>query len=174
MQIRKARPSDAPAIARVHVDSWKTTYAGIVPEEVLAQLSYDGRADRWNEILADATGDFVFVAETEEGRVVGFVCGGKERSSDAVYQGEVSAIYLLEAYQGKGIGRRLIAAAAQELLARGFRRMLVWVLDANPSRGFYEALGGRKVRKSEVPIGGRSYPNVAYGWDDLRRLGGPP
>ena len=39
--IRPATLEDAPAIARVHVDTWRTTYAGIVPDEHLAKLSYE-------------------------------------------------------------------------------------------------------------------------------------
>jgi hypothetical protein len=41
--IREAAPADAPGIARVHVDTWRTTYQGIVPDQFLARLSYEAR-----------------------------------------------------------------------------------------------------------------------------------
>ena len=41
--VREAVPADARAIARVHVDSWRTTYRDIVPDSVLSQLSYEER-----------------------------------------------------------------------------------------------------------------------------------
>ena len=175
IQIRKAQPSDAAGIAQVHVESWKITYAGILPEEILARLSHNEREQRWRNILSDPDEkEFVFVAETTEGQLVGFACGGRERHGDPVYQGEVSAIYLLPRYQRQGIGRKLMAIVAQELLRRGFRAILVWVLAANPSRGFYEALGGCKLYEGVAHVGhGGAYPDVAYAWDDIRALLAP-
>ena len=42
MRIRAAKPADAGSLARVHVDSWRSTYTGILPDEFLAGLSYRG------------------------------------------------------------------------------------------------------------------------------------
>lgn len=48
----------------------------------------------------------VFVAETENGEVIGFADCGNERSGDYPgIEGEVYAIYILEAYQGQNIGK---------------------------------------------------------------------
>ena len=55
MLIREASPRDAAAIARVHVDSWRTTYAGIVPADYLANLSYTRREQFWCDILSTPT-----------------------------------------------------------------------------------------------------------------------
>ena len=73
LRIREAVPSDAPAIAKVHVDSWRTTYAGIVPDEDLASLSYGQREQAWQNILAhpDAYG-FTLVAEAAGKGIVRF------------------------------------------------------------------------------------------------------
>ena len=46
--------------------------------------------------------------------------------------------------------------------------MAVWVLGRNPSRKFYEALGGRLLIEKRIERGGEWYEEVAYGWDDLR------
>lgn len=43
MNIRKANRDDAPGIAKVHVDSWRTTYKGIIPQSFLDELSYEQR-----------------------------------------------------------------------------------------------------------------------------------
>jgi hypothetical protein len=43
--IREACRSDAAGIGRVRVDTWRSTYGGIVPEEHLANLSY-GKAEQ--------------------------------------------------------------------------------------------------------------------------------
>jgi len=41
MILREAGLADAPSIVRVHVDTWRTNYRGIVPEDTLTQLSYE-------------------------------------------------------------------------------------------------------------------------------------
>jgi len=43
MKIRKATPSDAYNIAKVQVDTWKTAYKNIVPDNFLNQMTYASR-----------------------------------------------------------------------------------------------------------------------------------
>ena len=127
--IRPADPSDAGAMARVHVDTWRATYGGIVPKMHLAGLSYRDRESKWLEILATASPRTSnFVAETESGDVVGFADGGPDRGGDRTYRGELYAIYILEPYHRQGVGRRLFAAVAQRLIANGISSKLGWVL----------------------------------------------
>lgn len=165
MQIRKARPTDAGPMARVHVDTWRTAYAGIISAEVLAGLSYRDREASWNDILAaDQAGTANIVAETGDGRIIGFAGGGPERGDNQTYRGELYAIYLLRRYQRKGVGHRLVAAVAQHLLDESFCSMLVWVLEDNHSAcRFYEALGGVQVGRKSIVIGGSSLMEVSYG-----------
>lgn len=170
--IRRAELGDAAKIAEVHINSWRTTYAGIIPEKVLINLDHDDRTRRWREIISDPVGkQSVFVAEMDDGRIVGFASAEAERSGDLVYEGEISAIYLLKEYQRLSIGRRLFSVAAQELAARGFRSLLVRVLTANSSCRFYEALGGMKLDEGEAHICGAAYSDVAYGWKDIQSIG---
>ena len=168
VSIRRARLDDAREIARVQVDTWRTTYPGIVTQAYLDGLSYPEREGRWQQILATAT-EFIFVAESCEGQVVGFASGGPKRG-ETVYTGELNAIYLLERYQRQGIGHRLVAAAARELLQRGMRSMIVYVFAANPAREFYEALGGRKVFEGKFLLDGAPIADIAYGWENIEPL----
>ena len=166
---RQAVDSDARGIARVHIDSWRATYAGIVPAEHLAGLDYDQREAHWHRILADPRQN-AFVAEDPDGRMIGFVSGGPELSGDAAYQGELYAIYIDESRQRQGLGRRLVAALAEWFISGGWQSMLLWVLADNPSRGFYEALGGAEVRQETITIGGKELVEIAYGWSDISPL----
>ncbi|MGQ9598454.1 MAG: GNAT family N-acetyltransferase [Anaerolineae bacterium] len=168
--IRLANTDDAPAIARVHIDTWHTTYRGLVPAEFLAQLSYERSEQKWRELLSnpDQT-PFVHVAE-KEGVIVGFASSGPEREQDPVYHGELYAIYVLDSHQRQGVGRNLVRATARQLWENSFSSMLVWVLAKNPSRAFYERLGGRYLREKLITIGGVALPEVAYGWPDIRFL----
>jgi L-amino acid N-acyltransferase YncA len=86
MQIREATMADVAAIARVHVESWRTTYKGLLPDDYLASLTYEQREPLWGEILSKPAGHhLVGVAEDDAGNVVGFASGGPERSGDPVY-----------------------------------------------------------------------------------------
>ena len=169
MHIREARPQDVPAIAKVHVNSWRTTYRGIVAGEFLNSLSYDEREQMWLNALSSPTGSvFLYVAETPDGAVVGFAAAGPERESNTRYKGEIYAIYLLQNYQRQGVGSALFKACVRELEQRGFTSFLLWVLRENPARHFYEALGGKVLREREIEIGNERPFEVAYGWTDTR------
>ena len=80
MRIREAVPADAGPMARVHVDTWRTAYTGIVPAGHLAVLSYHDMEARWVHILTgDEPAECNVVAETQGGEIVGFAGGGPER-----------------------------------------------------------------------------------------------
>ncbi len=172
IQIRAAVPEDAASMARVHVDSWRSTYAGIVPAEYLAGLSYPNRESLWKELLTtDRPGASYFVAEAEDGDIVGFASAGPERESDGTYRGELYAIYILEEYQRMGLGRRLFSCVTRRLLPDGFNSMLLWVLEDNrPACRFYESLGGERVARKTITIGGADLVEVSYGWRDISDL----
>lgn len=168
MKIRRAGINDALGIAKVHVDSWRTTYKGIVPDTYLNGLSYSKREENWRRNLLSSE---VFVAETNEGEIIGFSSGGKERSDNYPgFEGEVYAIYLLEGYQKQGIGKRLILPLVEEFQEQGIKGMTVIVLEANPSQHFYEALGAKWLASMDVEIGGTPLKECVYGWKDLSRF----
>lgn len=171
MIIRPATPADAAGIARVHVDTWRTTYAGIVPAEFLAHMSYEEGQQRWVSRLSDTqNATFVFVAEDEQGQIVGFVSGGPNRNDEPLYQSELYAIYILQAYHGRGLGQQLTVALVEKLLQMGMNSMILWVFATNPARHFYEALGGQLVKASQFEISGAIIDEVAYGWLDIRTI----
>jgi hypothetical protein len=73
VRIRTAGPDDALAIARVHVETWRSAYRGIVSDTYLASLSPVDRARVWRDLVADPTGArFVLVAHDEVDDVIGF------------------------------------------------------------------------------------------------------
>lgn len=117
IKIRKAVLTDTKGIAKVHVDSWKTTYTNIVPDEYLNNLTYVRREQLW--LTAIPKGG-IYVAENSRGEIVGFSSGGKERSGKYNgYDGELYAIYILKEYQKQGIGKALIKPIIKELNRMG-------------------------------------------------------
>jgi ribosomal protein S18 acetylase RimI-like enzyme len=169
--IRTAEPEDAPGIALVHVESWRTTYAGIFPESVLNALSVEKRASFWRDTLAaPERSSAALVACSRDGKVVGFVSGGKERSGELGCDGELYAIYLFREAQRTGLGTRLVRGLVRQLEERGFTSMAVWVLELNPAKKFYEALGGEAIGRKSLEQQGQSFEEIAYGWSSLRRF----
>ncbi len=147
MEIRRARPEDAAAIAEVHVRSWQTAYEHLFGAERLETLTVDRRLPMWHAILGNA--DVIpLVAESGEDGVVGFTTVGSSRDADA--DGELYAIYVDPKAWGSGAGASLMRAAVAALRESGYGSAILWVLEDNPrARRFYEregwsADGGRK------------------------------
>lgn len=166
--IREATVADVPMIARVHVDTWRTTYRRIVPEKTLAQLSYSKREKSWLDILNHAQNtQWIYVACDQSGEIIGFADGGLG-TEHPIYKGELNAIYILKTYQRQGIGRRLFHKIVKRLETFNIYSMLVWVLADNPACRFYESLGGQPVDYKQIIIGGVTLNEVAYGWKDMQ------
>ncbi len=166
--IRPATISDAPGIAHVHVESWRSTYPGMLPDRYLVGLSTASHEKRWRGLLTGAPprGRRTFVASSA-GRIVGFSSCGPQRTGLPGFGGEFYALYLIDQAQGMGMGRRLLAAMAQHFLAAGTQAAMVWVLRDNPSRYFYERLGGQMLAEQPISFAGAHLMEVAYGWTDL-------
>ncbi len=163
--IRRGKLEDAGAIARVHVDSWRSTYAEILSATFLASLSTEARTESWQRQIMAGT-SVIFVAE-RQGGVVGFAAGGKSRQAITGYDAELYAIYLLREEQVRGIGRALVNALVDSLRDRGFVAMLVLVLEKNPAVSFYAHLGAAEIGRQSIEIGGMAVEELIYAWPSL-------
>lgn len=140
--IRDATPSDARAIAEVHVASWRWAYRDDLSAEFLDGLSVDDRERGWIKWLASDPGAGTLVAE-ERDRIAGFCSFAPSHDDGATERtAEVLTIYLLPEAAGRGIGRDLFASAVDRLRAFGYDRATLWVMASNDrSRRFYERAG---------------------------------
>jgi ribosomal protein S18 acetylase RimI-like enzyme len=165
--IAPAGPSDAAALARVHVDAWRETYAGILPSVYLERMSSALHEHRWRQRLL-STREATLAAEGHKG-LVGYVSAERSRRSRAGVEAEITTLYVLRAAQGHGLGRELFTAAARVMAARGATSLVVWVLRDNlKARGFYERLGGRREDVGNEYVGGAVVASVLYRWPDLQ------
>lgn len=131
MTVRLAELSDAPAVALVHVRSWQVAYRGVIPDDVLDNLSVEDRESMWEGTIPDG-GVWVALVDDE---VVGFAAAGPSRDADAEF--ELYAIYFLSSAWGSGLATPLAQAALGDS-----RDAIVWVLEENKrARRFYERLG---------------------------------
>jgi GNAT superfamily N-acetyltransferase len=163
MLIRRARDDDAAAVAYIAATTWRSSYRGLLPDHVLDGIDtaeWTVARRRWLE-SRDDFGIEAFVVERtgSDGAdepddpadepddpaagPVGFVFIGPERvDGEATDRGQVYALYMLPASQGHGYGRALLEAGEAELLRRGHRHAVLWVLRHNDrSRAFYERCG---------------------------------
>lgn len=164
--IRQARAGDARTIAEIEIETWRTTYAGVLADDTLLAMSLERVARRWTHEIRDRAGT-VLVWEDERRELLGFAHCGRQRDRSLDYEGEVYMLYVLPDAQGFGIGRGLLLASFENLLEARLRSALVWVVQANPSRFFYERTGGRLVLQRRIPVGGEPVDAIGYGWDDL-------
>jgi GNAT superfamily N-acetyltransferase len=160
LTVREATAADADAIGRVHAETWRAAYAGVLPEPA---FDVEARQRSWREAFArerPAT-SAVFVAELDGG-VVGFAGVGASRDEPGV--GELFTIYVDPMHWGTGSGRALISHAEQALRASGFAEAMLWVLEGNErAERFYRAAGWEHdgARKTEV-FQGAEIPEVRY------------
>lgn len=170
IQVRRARPEDAPAIGAVHRIAWQDTYPGILPNEYLASLDERRLAAGYlRGMLARRRGEAVFVACTVDGQPVGFASAALARR-EGMAAGEIETLYLLPDWRDLGVGRRLMRAAAAHLAAIGCASAMLWVLSANGSSWFYRRLGGRPVGREIIRVGGRAVEQTAVLWDPITLL----
>jgi ribosomal protein S18 acetylase RimI-like enzyme len=163
--IRPAQPEDARDIARLDVETWRSAYAGVLSSAYLVGLSERRREAGWRSVIRHEPRD-VRVAIDADNEILGFGSCGANRG-DRLFAGEVFTLYVAPDWQNRGIGRRLLIALFRRLVASGRDSAIIWVLRDNPSRFFYQRLGGLQVRHKMLAVGGAAIEAVAYGWRDL-------
>ena len=170
MLIRPGKIDDVPEIAQVYAKSWKTTYEGLVPDLFVKGMTREAALHIFADSLQPNSFSYFFhVAETPEGKLVGFADGGKERSHPESGIGELYAIYLLKEFQGQGIGKKLFQAAAASLVQSDMNSMVVWVMEKSPYKKFYEAMKGHwEPGVKKLDIAGEQIRLVSYGWENLK------
>ena len=171
MSIRRATAGDAPAIARVRVDSWRTTYRGLIPDAYLDGMQVEASTALWDRVLtAGPNTTCVFVAE-HGADIVGFGAGNRLREPKHGFDAELTAVYLRREFQRAGLGRRLVGAVARAQRELGATGFLTWVIAGNkPARVFYERLGGELVVEQPFQWDGMDLMEAGYGWRDLSAL----
>ncbi len=166
--IRLATQRDAPAIARVHVETWRDTYAGIIPDHALLGLDERREAARQRHALGlRRSGAITLVAELPRHGVIGYAEAGVARAPGLSYGAEIYTLYVLPGYQGEGHGRGLLGVALARLHRAGLRSAIVWVLAENPARFFYAAMGAKQVGVRPERLFGADLAQEAYGWPNL-------
>ncbi len=168
IRLRPAAPADARAIARIHVETWRTTYPGMLPDKALIDMTVDNKARSWRHALAQpGAAGAILLAEMPGDGAIGFASAGNNRHANLPFAGEVQTLYVLPDWQNQGIGRQLLNGCFAALRGRGLASAVVWVLADNPARFFYERMGGRRAGERDETLWGTSLHEIAYGWSAI-------
>lgn len=169
MEIRPARPEDAPAIAALYYASWRRTYGPLVSEAIWQDFTPHSTAAEWRNNLRTAKpGITVLVAEDCAG-LAGFLYAFPDPDDPA--RDVLESLHVAADRQGAGIGRELMAAYACELARRNRPRVVLHVIEGNRRAiDIYTHLGGetgvRKIHRSY----GFDIPMIPVAWNDFTRL----
>lgn len=170
--LRAATLADVDGLASMHVASWRETYTGIMPDELLASHSVETRAAMWTNILGnrEAFGCAEVLIAHDLNRIIAFGSCGEPRDralADAGFDSEIGGLYVLRSHQKRGIGHSIMAAMSEFLSGLGYKGAYLWVLrDNGPARTFYESLGGRFLAERQDERFEGAIAEVAYGWSD--------
>ncbi len=167
LRIRSARPSDSIGIAKVHVETWRLAYPGLVPDRHLLSLSVEIQAERWRRLIREPIDGDTLVADGGRDGILGFGSSGPSRRREDPAKGEIYTLYVAGDHQGLGLGRALLTALLRGLHRRGYADAFLWVLARNPSRFFYEAMGGQLAGLQREAFAGALLEEEAYRWSDL-------
>jgi ribosomal protein S18 acetylase RimI-like enzyme len=163
IEIRRAKPSDAAAVAATHDEAWRGAYQGVIPGIDLAKL-INRRGPAWWESAIRKGSRIALLVFGET--VAGYANYGRNRARSLFYDGEIYELYLRPEYQGLGFGRRLFTATRRDLAQSGMRSLVIWALSDNePAIEFYRVMGGKPVARSSERFGNRTLEKVALGWN---------
>ena len=162
IEIRRAKASDAAAVADTHDEAWRGAYQGVIPGVELEKLVTRRGADWWDSAIRK--GSRIAILAFGD-KVAGYANYGRNRARSLFYDGEIYELYLRPEFQGLGFGRRLFSASRRDLLQTGLKSMVVWALSDNEGAvEFYRALGGRAIARSSERFGTKVLDKVAFAW----------
>jgi GNAT superfamily N-acetyltransferase len=137
-ELRCAVPADVLSMARVHVDTWRETYRGLMSDGVLDDPGLlDSREKFWHEVLADSQFEQNrIVVALHRGTLVGIAMAGP-CLEDGEGLSQLYVLYVYAAFHGAGVG----AALLNGVVVPGAPAVL-WVADPNPrAQAFYRKNG---------------------------------
>lgn len=169
---RKAVDADALQIAKLHADSWRANYRGMLNEDYLNGDIDSDRLDVWARRIGDAPANQLVMVGEQGGAVVGFIC--VYEGADPAWGALIDNLHVRPDSMARGVGARLLFLAGRWLSERNPQAgAFLWVMAANArARRFYEGLGATnsaQIIKTDLP-GGSSAPNCRYTWRTAQDL----
>lgn len=165
IEYRPAKPSDAEAIAYLHVRSWRENYRGAFHDAFLDGDLPEERLRVWSERLEHPPDNQLVQLAVDGTSLVGFVCA--HGAHDPQWGSFVDNLHVAHGFKRNGIGSALMRQAGA-WLASVYPELGVYllVLEVNASaRRFYERLGAQNAGVSTMEThGGAVVRSCRYTW----------
>ena len=165
--IEKMKEEDIQQVAKILIDSWKIAYKDIIDKTFLQSLTLEEKIQKLKEEYKIK--EYTIARNKNTNEIVGVTRFGKrldELDRFTEYDGEIYALYVKPGLLRKKIGSKLLLYAKEKLKEQGNHKMIIWCLKENqPSRMFYEGMGGILLGEKMRNIGGKDYPLVGYGYE---------
>jgi diamine N-acetyltransferase len=161
LSIRSCIASDARALSLLGQATMLATYAETVPvEDILQHCEGPHSVAQYADYLSRPD-HRLWLAELETTSApVGYaVMGPSELPVDPqAGDAELKRIYVLQGFQGGGLGARLISTVVDSARSAGYRRLLLSVFSRNENAiGFYGHQGFTQVGTHRFPVGTNAY-----------------
>jgi ribosomal protein S18 acetylase RimI-like enzyme len=169
--LRRAQAADEPAIARLHADSWRTAYRGILRDDFLDGTVSANRRELWSSRFSIDREDQLILVSEESGEIQAFACAFLD--ADPEWGTLLDNLHVIPGLKGRGLGRQLMSKVAENIQQHGLHSTLhLWVYEQNTqARGFYERLGGVIADcVAEAAPDGSRVNALRYVWRELSFL----
>lgn len=136
--IRKANPEDYADIANIHFKSWHAAYLDLLPASYINDKNnLCNKTKMWQELI-NHPDVIIWIAYDANHKSLGFIGYFTKNNSY-----EITTLYVLSEYHGRGIGTELMKRSLQAILSFNINaNFYLWVLEDNaPAIHFYKKFG---------------------------------
>jgi len=136
LTIRTPSPTDAAALADLHVQTWRETYTPLLPEGYFDESFVQGRHEMWGRLTTTPREDLTIRLAELDGVLVGFAMTGRPLGDDPPRDRQLYFIYVAASAHGTGAGQALLEGVL------GDGPAVLWVAEQNPRAiAFYQRNG---------------------------------
>lgn len=171
IRLRPATVADAAALARLHAESWRSAYRGMLGDAYLDGDVHGERTAFWQRALASPPANQHVIVAQEGGDLVGFV--SLYGDDHETWGTRIEAVHVAPGRKRQGLGARLMAeAAAWCEAAHPASGIYLHVLQPNvPALRFYERLGARNAESGVwKALDGGEVPEFRLVWASPQAL----
>lgn len=162
MEIREKRIEDIPEFTLLVNTVWDETYRGIIDDEFLDNMKNTVEERIKKQIENFNKNDSYSYVLVENSKLIGYTSVDKSRDEEYAKSGEISSLYLLKEYRGKGYGKLLFNHALNKIIELGYKDYIIACLEKNPTNEFYKYMGGKLYNQKNKKIGNKEYLENYY------------
>lgn len=154
--IQKVAPKQADSLRQLAIKTYRETFSDHIGEADLQTYFRETYAvDRLKEELENPESQVCFIVK--DGQTAGFLkinWGQAQTEQKLADSLEIQRIYILEAFQGMGLGKQLFEYGLQEAYRLGCKWVWLGVWEHNyKAQAFYQKYGFEKFSEHAFPTG---------------------